>query len=230
MISNGECWKPIPDFPGYEVSNHGRVRSYRARGGNENGSSWHISDRPQRILSQSEDNAGYLGVALCKNGKGYYSKIAQLVMNAFVGPPPYGLEICHNDGNRKNNHLSNLRYDTHSANIIDCILAGKKAKLTSEEVIEIRRRRATGDTYTEIAEDFPVVTNTIRDVCNRYTYQHIGGPIAHGIDSRRKLSDADIQSIKQRLLDDQVKQATVAREYGVSESLISRIKSGERRA
>ncbi len=39
-----------------------------------------------------------------------------LVLTAFRGHCPAGMEGCHNDGDPKNNRLSNLRWDTHSAN------------------------------------------------------------------------------------------------------------------
>lgn len=42
-----------------------------------------------------------------------------LVLAAFHGPKPKGLQACHNDGDKLNNHFSNLRYDTCQANIDD---------------------------------------------------------------------------------------------------------------
>ena len=57
-----EIWKPIPGFPGYDASDCGSVRSYRARGGKGSGTAWHISESPQRILSYSTDSGGYKGV------------------------------------------------------------------------------------------------------------------------------------------------------------------------
>lgn len=45
--------------------------------------------------------------------------VSQLVLKAFVGPRPRGMEGCHNDGNASNNYLSNLRWDTHHENMRD---------------------------------------------------------------------------------------------------------------
>jgi hypothetical protein len=45
--------------------------------------------------------------------------IAVLVLEAFVGACPNGMECCHNDDNRSNNGLGNLRWDTHVNNVKD---------------------------------------------------------------------------------------------------------------
>lgn len=45
--------------------------------------------------------------------------VCHLVLEAFVGPCPEGLECCHNNGNCHDNRLDNLRWDTRQANIVD---------------------------------------------------------------------------------------------------------------
>ena len=118
-----EEWKPIPGYEGYEVSDQGSVRSFhkRIRGwsGYERGATWEATDEPQRLLSPSATRAGYKGVLLRKDGKTYNKKISSLVMLAFVGKRPKGMEVCHNDSNPENNTLGNLRYDTHGGNMND---------------------------------------------------------------------------------------------------------------
>jgi len=116
-----EEWRPIPDFEGYDVSDQGNVRSYHKNVGGEfgKGAAWEITDAPQRLLSPSTTKKGYKGVLLRKDGKTYNKKIASLVMLAFVGGRPEGMEVCHNDSNLENNTPSNLRYDTHQGNMND---------------------------------------------------------------------------------------------------------------
>src|SRR3546814_4878852 len=75
--------------------------------------------------------------------------VHDLVTEAFIGPKPRGLEVCHNNGTRNDNRLVNLRYDTRSANAMDRHLHGTlpnirgeeclSAKLTEEDVRWIRR-------------------------------------------------------------------------------------------
>ena len=66
----------------------------------------------------------YLTVRLYKNSRGADRKIHLLVLKTFVGLPPESMEACHNDGNRYNNKLSNLRWDTASSNTRDSIKHG----------------------------------------------------------------------------------------------------------
>lgn len=108
-----ETWRPIPGFPDYEVSDTGKVKSFKR------GVLW------GRKLKLSPDSWGYLRATLLINGRSYIKGVHQLVMLAFVGPCPEGMEICHNDGNPINNHLGNLRYDTHKANIQDAVRHGR---------------------------------------------------------------------------------------------------------
>jgi len=98
-------WFPVLGYEGlYEVAEDGRVRSL---------------PRPStdgRILRPAFSGK-YLGVALCKDGKQKTRLVHQLVAEAFLGPRPKGLDVCHKDGNKFNLHYTNLKYDTRSNNI-----------------------------------------------------------------------------------------------------------------
>jgi hypothetical protein len=99
-------WRPIPGFSDYEVSNTGLVRSYKR-------------SRPH-ILQPGKHPGGYRQVGLRQNGEEtHVLKIGYLVLLAFRGPCPEGCEMCHNDGDSTNDHLDNLRWDTHAANMQD---------------------------------------------------------------------------------------------------------------
>jgi hypothetical protein len=52
------------------------------------------------------------------------TRVHILVLEAFRGPRPEGHAACHNDGDVGNNHLSNLRWDTYSANNLDIVRHG----------------------------------------------------------------------------------------------------------
>lgn len=104
-----EDWRDVPGFAGYEVSDLGRVRSAKV-------------GQP-RIL-RGWTVKGYPTVALRKDGRTFYRQVHRLVLLAFVGPCPQSMEGCHGDGNPKNNHLANLRWDTSSANKRDIVKHG----------------------------------------------------------------------------------------------------------
>ena len=101
-----EIWKPIANYQGrYEVSDQGRVRS--------------LLHNRIRILSQSATSNGYLSVGLMSSTGRTTRRVASLVLEAFAGPRPEGMACCHNNGDRKDNRLNNLRWDTWSENMKD---------------------------------------------------------------------------------------------------------------
>lgn len=103
-----EIWKAIPGFPGYEVSDQGRVRSFRKL---LQYGKWKISDTPQRILMPVFCGK-YLYFSMVRDKKRHQMTVHKAVLLAFKGPPPPGMEGCHNDGIRTNCFLENLRWDT----------------------------------------------------------------------------------------------------------------------
>jgi hypothetical protein len=110
LTTSEEIWKPIHGFPGYEVSDYGRVRSFWTRRGRF-GFDWFIASEPKRTLKAS-GRQGYPIVWLRKDGRTYARVIHRLVLEIFVGPCPSGMESCHNDGIPAHCYLKNLRWDT----------------------------------------------------------------------------------------------------------------------
>lgn len=73
---------------------------------------------PERVLTPSVSR-GYHRVTLLRDGKRHHWMLHRLVLLTFVGPCPPGMEGCHNDDDKSNNALTNLRWDTSSANHLD---------------------------------------------------------------------------------------------------------------
>lgn len=112
-----EIWHAIPDYEGfYEASSLGRIRSLDRVVHDHAG-------KPRRrngqILRQFTQNARYLVVSLRRDGRKHDFLVHRVVLAAFAGPCPPGMECCHNDGNRMNNRVENLRWDTRKANHFD---------------------------------------------------------------------------------------------------------------
>jgi len=228
----GETWKPIPDFPGYEVSDHGRVRSLLRRiaagKGSGTGACWCISAQPQRILKGTFRPDNYRIVVLRRDGLSYTRTVHQLVLLAFVGLCPEDMEACHNDGNPHNNHLSNLRYDTHLANQQDAKAHGSfsgHGKLSDQEILRLRADYAEGKPTRQLAKALSIDTAYVRDICAGHYYQHVGGPRTS--DRRRKLIASDARRIRQAVRNGQ-SQLSQALKYNCSKSMISRIMKGTR--
>jgi hypothetical protein len=117
-----EQWRPVPDFPGYCVSDRGRVLSL------ERYVPWNgfLKFIPRRELRQAGSGyrLRYKYVQLYRGKTQVKRYVAHLVAEAFIGPRPEGKEVCHNDGDAANNWASNLRYDTHSENLFDAVRHG----------------------------------------------------------------------------------------------------------
>lgn len=97
-----ERWLPVVGWEGlYQISTNGRV--------------W--SEITQRYLKPWLVNGKKLQVELCRPRRHRY--IHDLMLEAFVGPRPEGLEGCHWNDVGIDNRIENLRWDTHSANVAD---------------------------------------------------------------------------------------------------------------
>lgn len=72
----------------------------------------------------SPHSAGHLYITLTKVKRRRSRPVHQLVLEAFVGPCPDGLEVLHSDDVPANNVLSNLSYGTRSANMQDRLRHG----------------------------------------------------------------------------------------------------------
>ena len=116
-----EQWLPVVGYEGlYEVSDHGRVRSCDRVVGRGSGS----YTLPGRVLMQRSDRTGRPLLDLMKAGKRRTIKVQRMVLEAFVGPRSEGLECCHYNDIPTDNRLSNLRWDTSTANHLDAVRNG----------------------------------------------------------------------------------------------------------
>jgi len=116
-----EKWLPIPEFPLYEVSDKGNIRSINPN----QGSRINVNDGLLKpALQRVHRNYRRYRVSLRKNGKTYHRILAPLVLSAFVRPRQKG-EVCrHLDGNSLNNSISNLAWGTQKDNAQDSIRHG----------------------------------------------------------------------------------------------------------
>lgn len=67
---------------------------------------------------------GYRLLTLCAGGKRTNRPVHQLVVLAFIGPRPEGMEVRHLNGIRSDNRLENLMYGTKKENMADRALHG----------------------------------------------------------------------------------------------------------
>jgi len=133
-----EIWKPITKitlkageecyFEGYDISNYGRVRTYKKKYGRvAKGNKNRPLNKYPIIINGRPDQKGYIQFELSDvNKRRRNFRAHTLVMQTFIGIPKQYEVVCHNDDVKTNNHTSNLRYDTQKANMLDKIKNSKK--------------------------------------------------------------------------------------------------------
>jgi hypothetical protein len=134
--------RDVLNFPGYLVGDDGSVWTYKLKGGNDRTPGRTGELRPLKI---HRDKKGYCRVNLDRGGKTHSRLVHQLVLEAFIGPRPPGMEGCHYpDPNKGNNRVGNLRWDTHGENAKD--------KYRDRPPVTEKRCRRCGE--TKPASDF----------------------------------------------------------------------------
>jgi hypothetical protein len=171
-----EEFRDIPGYEGfYQVSDEGNVISLVrltpdaiARG----------VRKAKQSLAFGKNKQGRLQVTLCREGFTKRFQVHCLVLLAFVGPCPEGMECRHGDGNHTNNFLYNLEWGTHTNNMRDKQGHGTEtqgedhhwAKLTEEQVREIRAANAT---ERSLAQQYGVSQVAIHYIRARKTWKHV---------------------------------------------------------
>lgn len=116
-MESTENWLPIPGYEGcYEVSDLGRVRSL------DRTIKWQHGERriKGKVLAGIPDKWRRLRVHLRNGALKEQIYVHRLVLLAFVGPCPDGMEACHHpDPTPTNNRLENLRWGTYGENRLD---------------------------------------------------------------------------------------------------------------
>lgn len=168
--------KQIDGFDGYFIDENGNVFSQKGNGRSKNA--------PKKLLKQSTlGTGGYPSVVLMKNKIVNRKRVHVLMLETFICPRPTGFVGCHNDGNKLNNHISNLRWDTQKNNELDKSIHGTAArgetqgshKLNANQVIVARQFCKTFGygSQKKIAKVFGVSETTIGRSISMKTWKHI---------------------------------------------------------
>ena len=175
-----EIWLPITGYEGaYEVSSFGQVRSIRLEKGNAR-----LGCQRKGGIIKPNKAQKYLAVCISKDKVRLTKTVHRLVAIAFIPNPKCKPQVNHIDGNKFNNHVSNLEWATPSENIKHSFALGlsKSPKgekqgssiLKVESVVIIKTLLANGGlTYKQIGEQFGVKRSTIKDIKIGRTWSHV---------------------------------------------------------
>ena len=133
-------------------------------------------------LKPQLQNTGYYTIALFLDGLQHTCTIHRLVLEAYCGPCPEGMECRHLDGDRSNYKFENLRWGTRSENRQDQVRHGTSfqgeqnhfAKLTDTGARMIVYMYRTGEfTQQEIAAVYDVTQTCVSSIITKKTWEHI---------------------------------------------------------
>jgi hypothetical protein len=162
-----EIWVEIQGWPEYEVSNFGRIKRIAKNFGTRNG----------KILLPTKMKNGYLKVALCRNAKRVEYLVHRLVAINFIGNADK-LDVCHIDGSRDNNIVSNLRIDTRKGNMNDArihgtLCRGTKAganKYSEELILKIKEDFKNNVSVPDCHKKYNIPVQTLYGIRNKTTW------------------------------------------------------------
>lgn len=172
MFRDGVELRIIPGFPSYAISQNGRVWSFPREGSSTYGM-WRKSGK---------DGGGYPKISLWENNFERTIHIHRLVLETYVGPCPDGMECCHLNGDKQDNRLENLEWNTRSKNHQDkkkhgTFLNGIKsplAKLTEEQVRLIFNAYHDGAYFQyELADMLGVSQTEIYRIVTKKRWKHL---------------------------------------------------------
>lgn len=171
-----EAWRPVVGLEDtyYQISSFGRVRRPKP-------------DGTYRYLIGCTNTSGHVNVCMYRNGVRTYRFLHCMVLEAFVGPCPAGMETRHLDGDPKNNWLGNLKWGTPQENARDSIIHGTFARgersgvavLTENDVRYIRRARLLGATYPQLAKMFGIHKVSVSAAARGLSWGHLDEPTAN---------------------------------------------------
>lgn len=136
-----------------------------------------------KILSPMLDPEGYQRISVYLGARRWKRvPVHAMVCEAFHGPRPTPKHlVAHGDGNPANNRADNLRWATYAENEADKRAHGRsligerhhQAKLTEQQVREIRARHGAGEQQKTLAAEFEVATYAIWSIVHRRTWRHV---------------------------------------------------------
>jgi len=166
-IKQKEEWKEIDEYAGYQISSHGRAISDSRKGGGK--------------ILKNQLVRKYMTILMTKNNKQKRFLIHRLVAKQFIKNEENKPFVNHKDGNKLNNHISNLEWVTRAENSAHAAANGLyrsgekngRAKITEKDVLKIRKMRALGTKLTVIAKLFDLSIATTSHICLRKTWRGV---------------------------------------------------------
>lgn len=181
-----EFWQDVTGYEGlYQVSNLGRVYSLERKKTRQRGSIVEVMTFKPFMKKQQTKTDGYLTTGLTdQTGKKKTVSVHRLVALMFIENPENKPEVNHKNGNKTDNKVNNLEWNTPTENSQHAYDTGlkkgakgetnNKSVLTETDVLEIRKLyKLGGETQLTLCNKFKVSKSTIKHILKRRTWKHI---------------------------------------------------------
>jgi HNH endonuclease len=169
-------WKQIERFEGYRFGSDGRIQTRwgSARGGTHAAKHRTLTDNWFDVKAHVT-RTGYRRVNILEGTKARRAQVHRLILEAFVGECPPGMECRHLDSNPLNNRLSNLAWGTPRENSLDQVRNGSHptAKLTEDDVRSIRAEYVKRKNSAMLAKKHNLCISAIQRIVTRKTWKHV---------------------------------------------------------
>lgn len=166
-------WREIPGFPNIEVSTQGYIRSW-LKPGNHTMRQQRAAE-PHLLSCHISRNYKYfhVGPKFARANMSVHTAVAL----TFLGERPEGYDVCHKNGNKLDNRLTNLRYGTKVSNCADFKRHNPSytpscAKLSQDQVLLLRQSEGT---IYELAEKYGMSAVNVWRAITGATYKNIPG-------------------------------------------------------
>ncbi len=168
-----EIWKDLIESTDYQISNLGRVRSFKK-----------YKKVNLRIITSVPDKDNYLVFTIHRGSKGRLRRLVHKeVLKSFVGPAPDGMWALHRDGNNQNNNLENLYWGTPTSNCNDRKKHGKQfygsntpnAVFSEQDIKNIMKLRREGQSIRSISKLYGRAYSILHRICTGQRYKKESG-------------------------------------------------------
>lgn len=158
----------IKGFENYAVDNQGNVFSFPKK-----------TRKGIRVLKYNIVNHGYAMVDLCKDGRVKRFLVHRLIAETLLPNPNNKPQVNHKNGNKLDNRIENLEWNTRSENQKHAIEIGlrsakgeknSQSKLTRQEVLDIRKSKDKGSL---LAKKYNISHPTICDIRKGRSWTHV---------------------------------------------------------
>ena len=163
-------WRSVPEFPDYEASTDGQIRSLERVILQKND---RLRKFPSKVLKPGLNTRGYHIVTLIGPDRSRNTRpVHRIILETFDRPRKEGEECRHLDGNHQNNALTNICWGTPRENMDDKIAHGTYVRgervgnsvLSEQDVCSIFRKASAGASMDALASEYGVSRQTIEAI------------------------------------------------------------------